>query len=69
MEASKIFQCTSLKNRSVAKPGLKEVLHPIQNTTQTLSTFQKEFTEQQSTDPLSNIINSTKKIFTKNLDS
>lgn len=46
MEASKIFQCTSLKNRSVAKPELKELLYPIQNTTQTLSTFQKEFTEQ-----------------------
>ena len=43
---SKNLQDASAENRGVTKSELKEVIHLIQNTRQTLSAFEKRFSEQ-----------------------
>ena len=43
---SKNLQDASAENRGVTKSELKEVIHLIQNTMQTLTAFEKRFSEQ-----------------------
>ena len=43
---SKNLQDASAENRGVTKSELNEAIHPIQNTMQTLTAFEKRFSEQ-----------------------